>query len=150
MFRGISFLKENGRGKLCKIFEGIDVTNFNWYYVADESEVWTDNENEEYFDKKYYSGKEFSRCIDKDGYVIFLKLQAYSGAAKTENIASYEEYVKSDCQIVVLIYDCEYVEIYCKNTELIKAIFEQARRINYRDVELITDENDCRTSFCIK
>lgn len=71
MFRGISFLKENGRGKLCKIFEGIDVTNFNWYYVADESEVWTDNENEEYFDKKYYSGKEFSRCIDKDGYVIF-------------------------------------------------------------------------------
>lgn len=150
MLRGISFLKENGRGRLCEIFDGIDVTDFNWYYVDDESEVWTDKENEEYFDKKYYNGKEFSRCIDKNGYVIFLKLQAYLGDAKTENITSYEEYVKSNCQIIVLIYDCEYVEIYCKDTELIKAVFEQAQRMNYRDVELITDKNDCRTSFCIK
>lgn len=150
MLRGISFLKENGRGKLCKIFEGIDVTNFNWYYVADESEVWTDNENEEYFDKKYYSGKEFLRCIDKDGYVIFLKLQAYSGDVKVENVTSYEEYVKSDCQIIVLIYDCEYVEIYCKDTKLTKSFFDQVKRMNYGNVELITDENDRRTSFCIK
>lgn len=47
--------------------------------------------------------------------------------------------------MLVLIYDCEFVEIFSKSETLTEVLLDNAYKKGFLDVGLITDENDGRT-----
>lgn len=49
----------------------------------------------------------------------------------------------------MLIYDCEFVEIYSKNEDITQTIYSNAINKKFDDVTLITDLNDNRQRFDI-
>lgn len=61
----------------------------------------------------------------------------------------YNQFIKSSCLLLVLIYDCESVEIFSKDERITRSLFDNARRKGFSETTLITDENDGRTKMDI-
>lgn len=51
--------------------------------------------------------------------------------------------------MILLIYDCECVEIYSKDQMMLKSIYDQAILNNYTEVEFIDEKNFFRTTMNI-
>lgn len=151
MIRGVSFrTKQHEHEKvLSKIFQSIDVKKYNWYNILDQNEVWADFQGDEIFDDEYYSGNDFEALINSEHYIIFLKLQAYFKRVVYKNLLTYKEFIEDDCQLLVLVSDSEYVEIYAKEIDLINHIYGLAKQNGFFDIEYITDDNDSRVEFNI-
>ena len=82
----------------------------------------------DFFKEEYYSGQDFYEQIKLPHLVIFLKLQAYSEEEPYADIHTYDEFIKSSCLLLVLIYDCESVEIFSKDERITRSLFDNARR----------------------
>lgn len=151
MIKGVSFRIEQCEHEkvLFKIFQFIDVKKYNWYNVLDQNEVWKNFEGEECLKEEYYSGNEFENVINSEHYVLFLKLQAYQKTANYQNLHTYKEFAEDNCQLLVLVSDSEFVEIYAKEFPVLKNIYGFAEQNAFFDMEYITDDNDSRTVFNI-
>lgn len=149
--RGVSFRVPQGRNDLLQeILDGIDIQTFSWYNVESQNEAWSDPEEDEaLFRKERYDGAEFSRVIQQPHFVVFLKLEAYPPGENCPDIHSYEEFLKSSCLLMMLIYDCEFVEIFAKDAHITDTLLENAHRKGLLEIALITDENDGRTRMDI-
>lgn len=151
MIRGVSFeINQSKNGKiLSQILQTIDVKTYTWYNVIEQSEVWANFQGEDILLEENYNGDDFVKIINSEHYIIFLKLQAYFERLNCHNICTYEEFVKDDCQLLILISDSEYVEIYTKTLEIADCICNTAKQKGFANVEYITDDNDCRTELNI-
>lgn len=93
------------------------------------------------------SGRNLERSIRKIDYCIFGKFVAYptnvKSGTKSLDVSTYEDFVKSKAEIVILNWDVYYFDIYCKSVELINELALNAEQ-NGLKYELI-DENDSRT-----
>lgn len=150
MIRGLSFKISQGiSNPLFNILAGVDAEKYSWFCVPNQEEVWDTDSNLPFFKKADYNGREFADLIKRDCNIIFLKLQAYISKSEYFNISSYDEFIKSDCQLLLLVYDCIFAEIYCRNTDITKAIYNSIINKRYSDVAFITDSNDNRYKFDI-
>lgn len=82
-------------------------------------------------------------------FIVFLKLLAFNKNRRFFNIQTYEEFQNSDCQLLILIYDCQQVEVYAKSQKEIQTIYQNAINNKYIDVTYITNENNKRTQMNI-
>ena len=148
--RGVSFRVPQGRNDILQeILDGVNVQTLFWYNVESQNEVWSVPHYEEFFKKEYYAGQDFYEQLKLPHLVIFLKLQAYSKEEPYADIHTYDEFIKSSCLLLVLIYDCESVEIFSKDERITRSLFDNARRKGFSEAALITDENDGRTKMDI-
>ncbi len=81
-------------------------------------------------------------------YVIFADLQAYSKGEIVE-INTYEEFEKSNCELVLLVVDSYYATIYCKDKDKLELLFKNAQNYAFENVAYVTDENDTRTGLTV-
>lgn len=107
----------------------IEIDKFCWYNIEEQSEVWSDSQGGEFFNSNYLDGENSSMRIHNDHYIVFLKLQAYFEKGRFNSIHTYDEFLESDCQLIILIYDCEFVELYLKDQDYIRKIYENAIKI---------------------
>lgn len=117
MVRGVSFKVEKKEDRILEeILKGINVLDYNWYNIESQMEAWCfeDEGETEFLADTYYSGKELLKDISKNHYVIFLKLEAYPKKTYDFDQHTLEEFQSSECKILLLIYDCRYVEIFAK------------------------------------
>ncbi len=150
IIRGVSFqIPQMISDTLLQILKCIDIAQYDWYNIDSQNEVWSDSRQELFFQANFYDGKSFALCIQEYHYIIFLKLQAYFPNSQCYDIHTYQEFVESDCQILLLVYDCEFVEIYIKDFAISQAIYQNAILNHYTDVVYITDTNDGRTKMDI-
>lgn len=148
--RGVSFRVPQRREFLLQeILDGADIQTLFWYNVENQNEVWSLPQYEIFFEKECYDGLSFCELIKQPHFVVFLKLQAYLSEENYAGIHTYDEFLKSNCLLMVLIYDCEFVEIFCKDINITNALFDNARRKGFLEPELITDGNDGRTKMDI-
>ncbi|MDR1001890.1 MAG: DUF2691 family protein [Oscillospiraceae bacterium] len=146
MIIGVTFDIEQCTGKmLWQILKCIDIESYIWYVEQDA--VYTSPSGETFFKKDSYDGSEFLKLALVDHYIIFLKAGAYLKNGGYFDIKTYEDFVKSDCQLLLLICDCEYVDIYAKDKNISKAIYENAIANNFTNLEYVTEENDGRTGM---
>ena len=146
MIRGISFQVPQGViDTLWQIFQPLNVTEYQWYNDERQYEVFPDEQNEDLFETDYYSGVDFLTRIQRKHLILFLKLQAYFPDGLFFDIRTYDEFLNSDCQILFLIYDCEWVEIYIKDKCVTDLLYKNAIDKGFKDILYITDENDRRT-----
>lgn len=153
MKRGISFELPNGYGSYLKdILQPINVQAFNWHidnieaYAASNGSL-----SEDLFPHNgaTLTGSELKEVIETgQAYLIFVELRTFRGPV-TSHPETYGEFAASDCQLVLLIVDTIYTTIYCKDHEMLHALYENARSFGFHDLEYLTEQNDSRTRLSV-
>ena len=149
--RGLSFEIPNEYGQyLFDILNAFDFKQYVWK-TGDEEAYYIENGELgiPLFPKPHvYTGEALYKAISEtDYYVIFVDLKAFSDPSYVKEITTYEEFLNSRCEFVLLLVDCSYVTIYAKNTEVLTAVHAKAIDSGYENVTYITDENDSNTTL---
>lgn len=148
MIRGVSFeIPQEPADTLWQILSCVNIEKYRWFSIENQEEVWDEHKKDDFFNKNFYEGKAFAKYIQSKHYIVFLKLQAYFISDEFSKVCTYDDFLYGDCQILLLVNDCEYVEIYCKDNSISKAIYDNALSHKYKNVEYITDLNDYRTKM---
>ena len=144
MKRGISFLaKSTVDNDLYRIFKDFLLSKFcnvAFFEGQEDIELYGVMEGEDFLNK----------ISDENFYAYFLELFVFNtrSQADTEEINNYDDFLNSNCELAILIYDSIHVEIYCKDESAIEAIKCKLSDA-YENVEYITDLNDIRTEFSV-
>ena len=151
MNRGVSFEIPNEYGSLlAKMLEPIDISAFSWRIGNGEAyRVVDDCLDEDLFlgYNNSIEGEDLKHLLENNlSYIIFADLQAYP-SGELSSVETYEEFMESKCELVLLIVDCSYVTFYSKNNESIELLYHHAKNCGFKVVEYITDDNDTRTSL---
>lgn len=149
--RGIGFQIPNGYlGLFSDITKSIEINRYSWFILEDQVfNKSSDTSNEFFFNADRYKGNDFQKKItDEDYYVIFVNLQAYFSDNDFIEINTYDDFQNSNCEIMILISDGIFVDVYAKDENIIETIRLNAQRNNFTKIAYITDENDNRTEFC--
>ncbi len=141
---GIEFKIPNVWGTvLNKILDDIKLDDL--IFKINFEEVFAEN-NEFLFNKDIYTGLEFSELIKTENYYpIFLNLKLYDKDTNyEENIENYDDFLNSNCKLILTIVDCEFVEVYSKNTDYLNIIKENAIKNNFLDIIEINNKEDIK------
>lgn len=76
-------------------------------------------------------------------------MKAFPQGKDIVEVKTYQEFLNSDCQLVLLVADSSFVIIYCKNRKMAEDLFNNAKDRGYDHVKYITDANDARTGFSV-
>jgi hypothetical protein len=149
--RGITFEIPNEYGKwLYNILRPIDCTKYNWFIGPGEGYISVENDLVPLFptDLDSVEGVALLEFIGTKEvqYIIHADLKAYSSGTIT-NLNTYEDYLSSDCELVLLIVDCTYTTIYCKDSDNLHKLYANAEALNVSSLIYITDGNDHRTGL---
>ena len=149
--RGISFEIPNAYGKyLFEILDGINLKGLTWKIGGGESYFIENNTlGDPLFPNISVLNEEglYKEISREDYYLIFVDLKGFPKKSDVREIATYQEFVESECIFVLLLVDSSYVMIYSKDQITIKHIFSKAVTAGYKNIEYITDENDTSTTL---
>ncbi|WP_047984738.1 DUF2691 family protein [Ornithinibacillus californiensis] len=147
MKRGIMFNIPNARGKfLYEILHDLDIWHYIWqvdpvesYKEIEIGETLFPSSSEDHI----LTSKELSEIISEgeNQYLIFVDLKGYRKKEEVRDIRSYEDYLESECQFVLIIVDTTEVYVFAKQPELNEQLFKIAKRNGYKDIKYLTDEN---------
>lgn len=142
---GISFkIKNEWDTILNKIFYEMDFSEYVWKIVDDDVHG---KELDMFFSKDEYSNDEFMEIIKEEHYPVALNLQMFLKSNIGENVYSYNEFLNSSCQLVLMIVDNIFVDIYAKNDDVLKKIHDNATCFGFTDVSYINDISEVSSSF---
>lgn len=146
--RGIEFKIPNLYGSfISDILNGISVEQYVWKISEDEAYL---NMEKSLFLTEVLTGQDFKETICYPSYyIVFANLQAYPNGSDLNELNTYEDFLKSSCEIVILITDSIFVEIYAKDEKIINKIKYNAEQCDFKEIRYITDKNDCRTVFSV-
>lgn len=146
MLRGIKFFIPNEYSSyLSKILEGVDLNSYTWRLIEDDVLVSSDNY---LFPSDTLTGQELNNCMAQPSYlVLFLYLQAFPLSSTFDEILTYDDFNRSACELVIFVVDAVFVEVYCKNRNLVETIKQNALLNQFEGIEYITSRNDKRVMF---
>lgn len=124
-------LKNGYNNYLYKIFCGIDLSSCLWEIITDEIYYDEDGEiKEQFFGADIISGEEFIKCISRDSYyIIFADIKAYplsnehSLGNEHVEIKTLDDFLNSNCQMILLCTDCTFIEFYCKDRDILDKVY---------------------------
>ena len=128
---------------LSDLLKGINVEEYNWLILESEAYKTADTID---CDGRY-TGKEFKKLLKEleTCYIININIQAAHKVI--DAVKDYDDYLNSECKLVILISDVAYNEIYCKPSDLCEIIKSNCLKLDYSEFEVINDDNDGRTVF---
>lgn len=91
----------------------------------------------------------FQELIQKAFVGESLILHLYPEEADYEEIDSYVDFLKSKCEMIILLYDFYYLEIYSKNHIWTQKLMHAAIDIPGTIVEEKYEETDTRTTLYV-
>jgi len=126
---------------LCKIFDSIDVTNFDWDIITDDI---IDPDRTKNISGIFCADTVDGRCllsrITKKSYqLIFADLKAYPVGSEHKTINTFEDYISSDCQIVLLCIDSAYIDFFCKNASVLDTVHKNCLANDYENIEFLSE-----------
>ncbi|MCD1261412.1 DUF2691 family protein [Paenibacillus athensensis] len=150
--RGISFEIPNEYGKwLFDVLKPFDCKDYNWLVGAGEEYKWQENDLKPLFadDVDILEGEDLLQIIDSEEpqYIIFADLKAFPIGKQISQIDKYEDFLESDCELILLIVDSTYTSIYCKDVEVLNLLYANAKMIKVDSLAYITDDNDFRKTL---
>lgn len=143
---GVMFEIPNEYGNyLLNILEPLPVNCYQWLIDNDEIHLLDDNKftNEFLFNEdRIISGEELYRSSkDNTYYMVFVTLRAFFKDGTIKEVSRYKEFLESDCQIALAVYDCSYVMFWCKDSQLVSDMYMYALSKGYENVEYISEED---------
>ncbi|HIW34586.1 MAG TPA: DUF2691 family protein [Candidatus Paenibacillus intestinavium] len=154
MNRGIQLEIPNNWGShLGDILLPFNISHFDWYIGGEEAYQDTGGGNfAPLFQGEIYGmkGHDLSEILELSRYyIIFANFKAYPIGEFIEDVLTYEEFLKSHCQLVLLVIDSSYVTVYCKDNKILDDLYMNAISKGFEKVDYITDENDFRTRLSV-
>lgn len=124
---------------LRKIFENINLNGFKYQITEDEiidNGSITINNLQDLFENY------------PNAFIFLLNLKLYKKINSSFEIKTYQDFKNSKCELLLLIVDSEYLEIYFQNKYLKKQILNNLKKykITYK---IKTLENDGRTHLSV-
>ena len=119
---GLEFEIENKFDNyLYKILKNISTNNYVWKIIDDDA--FCEKNMGFLFEKDEYNNDEFFELIKNiKSYIIFCTILLYKENVKSLKIETPKDFINSGCELILLITDNIFVEIYCKSEELEKQI----------------------------
>ncbi len=140
----------------CEFSKKSDVWNFfnfsdvildRFYFSVADAAVFSHGRRIEILEK--FLPSYFQELIQKSFVGERLVLHLYPENADYEEIDNYEDFLKSKCEMIILLYDFCYLEIYCKNQTWIQKLMHTASNTPGAVVEEKYEETDTRTSMYV-
>ncbi|OJE43647.1 hypothetical protein BAQ49_11120 [Bacillus proteolyticus] len=153
MKRGIFVDVPNGYDNLLwKVLKPMQISSFDWWVGSEESYLVARGGLDDALfpeEPSVVEGLDLKKLVkDNIYYLIFADLKAYPKGEAAVDIETYEEFKESKCEVVVLVVDSQYIQIYAKDQKAIKLMYENAMNQGFY-VEYVTDENDGRTRLSV-
>lgn len=153
---GVRFEIPNEYGKfLADILEGIPNNQFIWFVDSDEIYKITNNEftGDSLFgeEERIINGEKLVDTASNNVYyLIFLTLRAFIDGGSVERVSKYEQFLSSDCQMILAIYDSSYVMFWCKNDQLVLDIYNNALLKEYENIKYISEDDLLQGKYYIE
>ncbi len=138
LIRGVSFEESNAENVFLNLHALMDISRYNWY--IDDVDL-----NYFCFPSGKYSGKEFKDALDRVSALSFARIRRYPAGVPVDCIDEYEDYVKSDCDILILFYDGGFFEIYEKEGRMISKTMDFCLNCRFENVKFLYDSDDARS-----
>lgn len=143
---GVKFEVPNEWGKLIKdILCGIDLEQYKWRIDQAEVYIKDNTKNNGYLfpeEKDILDNTEFTELISNFVYyTVFADIKAYPNICDFDNIKTYNDFKTSNCELIILVTDNIFVNIYAKSEILIEKIRNNALLNNYEKIEYIIEKN---------
>ncbi len=144
--KGISFEIPNKYGTyLSEILEPLPYAEFQWSIDDDEIYKIKDGEflSEGLFKDmcNVLSGNELYEIASScSQYLIFITLRAFNKYGKIVTVNNYQNFLESDCQIILGVYDCSYVMLWCKDSRLVSMLFHYFQEKGFDNLKYITED----------
>jgi Protein of unknown function (DUF2691). len=144
--RGIEFrFPDSHDFNLDRLFRHINLDNYDWYIC--EHEIIKDDKNMAI--SEFIDSKGFNEIISEESLIILVNIQAYPKGAERITLEVYEDFKNSACEIIFLITDVNFVEIYAKNKGIIMQFIENAVQCGCENILIKTDKDDGRTRLSV-
>ena len=153
---GVSFKIPNEYGKyLSDILEPISFGEYQWLIDNDEIHILDNNEftNEFLFKKEdriIQSERLYNIAKINTYYLVFITLRAFFKDGTVQSVRTYKEFLDSDCQIALAVYDCSYVMFWCKSNQMVPKMYNYALSKGYEDVEYIYENDLLKEKYYIE
>lgn len=148
--RGINFVSKRNMcsGDFLKIFTGINLNNYKVRIGF-----------QELYDCKNYDPIQITENMSWESFIDFFKdnkfdiifLELFACKRKSDEDVfpvDYKNFMKSEFEIAMFVYDGAYVDFYSKNQEIIEIVMKNIHtNMSYSNLEYTTDKNDSRTKF---
>ncbi|QUP87126.1 DUF2691 family protein [Exiguobacterium sp. PFWT01] len=148
MRRGLRFTIPNQYGQFLKaILSPIPLDSYQWNVVDEESYIVNEGQLDRLLfpESTVIDGHQFAELLTyHEHYLIFVDIKAFQPNMSSE-IATYEDFLHSTCEFVLLVTDSQDVTIYCKDPQMLNSLYENASWHGFEDVTYITSHNDSRT-----
>lgn len=148
MIRGIRFKIEQNYGWfLCDLFKSFNLDKYN--FILKDTNI-HGYDNNRLINLNEYSGRDFKNLIcNSFEYKIYCAIIQISEEKDFKFVNNYIEFINSKLNLIILIYDYSYVDVYCKNKNEIELLINNIKKINIEDFEEITDDNDERVGMYV-
>lgn len=115
-----------------KIFHGIDFELYYWDLIY--SDIICKNDNAHLlFEKKTLNANDFKQILKlNDYYAIEVDMKLYKQNTPTYNIKNFNDFMKSPCISMFLLYDCCFVEFYCKDKKIMKSVYQNCIKAGFK------------------
>lgn len=125
---------------LHKILNGIDLLEYRYEIYADQIYYIKNGETREgIFNDDVLSGEDFIKCISINSYwFIFVDIKAYKVGNASTKIETFEDFLNSNCELVFLCTDSSYIEIYCKDKEILNKIYHNCIGDEFDKVQYVS------------
>ena len=80
-------------------------------------------------------------------YPVFATVQLYLENGKIVEIENYSQFTNSDCQLILMITDNEFVEVYAKEKIVLETIHQNVLNHSFTDIKLINEPKDISNRF---
>ena len=155
MIRGLFLLAQNKCGFILRdILKNTNINGLVW--DIGYAEVFSMNQNNDAqeanrFSKGAMTSEELMKQAQRspEYYPLFGEFKAFTSKESITSIDTYSDFVDSDCQLIILIADAIYIDIYAKDKETLEQIKKNALELNCTEITDITDENDERYKMYI-
>lgn len=142
---GVLFEIPNEYGNyLSEILEPLPVNLYDWVIANYEIHL---VDNGEFSNKFLFneigmiSGEKlYETSKNNTYYMVFVTLKGFLKGGHIKDISNYEEFLESDCQIILGVYDCSQVMFWCKDSNLISNMYAYAQSKGYENVGYINEK----------
>jgi hypothetical protein len=152
---GVVFEIPNKYGKyLSDILEPLPFSEYHWLIDNDEIHLLENNEftNEFLFKEEHriISGEGlYNTAKTNNYYLVFVTLKAFYKNGIVQPVSSYREFLDSDCQVALAVYDCSYVMFWCKNNKLVLNMYNYAQSKGYKNIKYISEKDLIEKKYII-
>ena len=146
----VRFKIKNGQGNsLKKIFNNININNYNWNIEYSEVYECSDGTlGKNIFAQDVMTGKEFEKDVNTEiYYMIFLTAIAFENTDDIVYVNNYEDFIRSNAKIAFVCVDAQYIDICSKDESVLKQIIKNCKDNEFTNIEIINEEKDVISNF---